>query len=73
MVLVVVVGELLGSVGMILSYVSDFFFLFLPQSLVLFSCKRIKDGKKETTLPLKPNFILGSNNYFVVRPFFLDQ
>ena len=29
-------GELLGSIEMILSFVSDFFFFFLPQSFVVF-------------------------------------
>ena len=53
-----VVGELLGSIGMILSFVSDSFFLLL--SLSVGSYKWIKDERKETKIPFLLIF------YFVV-------
>ena len=41
------------------SYLTLFFFFFLPYSLVYGKCNRIEDGTKETRISLNSNFILG--------------
>ena len=43
-VVVVVVGELLGSLGMTLSLISDSFFFFLPNSVVDFFCGKLQEN-----------------------------
>ena len=65
---------MLGSIGMILSFVSDpFFFSSYPLTchLLLFvgSCKRIEDGKNETRKLLYSKLYFGVHDYSVVGMF----
>ena len=69
MLLVVIVSELLGSIGMILSFVSHSFFFFLPYSVVIFF-SLWEPARELRTEGKKQEYLLNSNFYLRFKRLF---